>query len=532
MGLLNDYLLLLWVLVAILSTGIALCSRFTKLKGIELIGYGAGAGVVVHGLFGLLIAIDADLRRSVGVLSICATALAAGYLIRRRIWRELAGTLSRSLRIALLFWLLFLGTCLALVHVDVRWPAVLADGQFISKKHTLNVKVQYVTTLPADNYIPHVVTEFFLRGISFREHHPIMPANEVSNRTVLMSLVALPFRSVLAWRERGGQTLGKVVYLGKEGPDVERLNDDDSFNQFFIVGTFLNSLMLLGLLVLFSHFELAQSLPVAALLYLTNPYFISQTIFTWPKAMAAFFLLLGWNSVRRAHDPRIVGICAALAYHCHPAALPMAASLGLWYCLRAWRDKTGFRPALHYGLAFVLIVLPWFIWTRIFLQLPDDMFAQHFFREGSPDPLSEPLNFIWMRFFNLMVTIVPISFMIYPFNLETALNYAVRCVPTVVGPFLVVPAMREWATLWKRERMLLLYGVVIPATAILLLFSIPSQPALLGWQPVLGVLLFLGAEGLYRQSSPRAQRWLIGLQLFCNLGVIALQGYRVGVHFS
>ncbi|MEY2562434.1 MAG: hypothetical protein QOH88_627 [Verrucomicrobiota bacterium] len=531
-GLLADYLLLLWVVISIMATGIALCARFTRLQGIELIGYGAGAGVLLHGIFGLLIAINADLRRFVAVLALCSVAVAAGYLLRRRIWRELAITLNRSMRIALLLWLAFLVTCLALVHVEVRWPAVLPDGQFIFKKHSMNLKVQYLTTLPADNYIPPVVTEFFLRGISFKEHHPIMPANEVSNRTILMSLVALPFRAVLAWNQPANAALGTFSYLGKEWPDVEKLNDDNCFDQFFVVGTFLNSLMLLGLLVLFAHFEIPQSVPVAALFYLTNPYFISQTIFTWPKAMAAFFLLLAWNSIRRAHDPRIVGLCAALAYHCHPATLPTAASLGLWFIVRAWRDKTGFKPTLYYGLTFLLMVLPWFVWTRICLQLPDDMFAQHFFREGAPGLLSEPMNFIWMRFFNLMVTLVPVSFMIYPFNLETALNYAVRCVPTILGLFLVVPAMRECAKLWGPERMLLLYGVLIPATALLLLFGIPSQPALLGWQPVLGVLLFLGAQGLYRDSSLRARRWLIALQVIFNLGVIALQGYRVGMHFS
>ena len=138
MSLLTQYLLLLWVVVSILATGIALCSRFTTLKGIELIGYGAGAGVLIQGLFGLLIAFDADLRRYVAGLAICAAALAAGYLIRQQVWRDLAETLSRPMRIALLLWLLFLGTSIALVQVDVRWPAILPEGQFISKKHTFH----------------------------------------------------------------------------------------------------------------------------------------------------------------------------------------------------------------------------------------------------------------------------------------------------------------------------------------------------------------------------------------------------------
>src|ERR1700756_1333553 len=104
---LDDYLLLFWVALSVFATGIALCRRFTRLQGIELVGYGAAAGVVVHGLFGLLIALDRHLRHYVGILAICSAACAVAYLIRRRIWRELAGTLSRPLRVVLALWLLF-----------------------------------------------------------------------------------------------------------------------------------------------------------------------------------------------------------------------------------------------------------------------------------------------------------------------------------------------------------------------------------------------------------------------------------------
>src|ERR1700736_5144363 len=105
-GVLDDYFVLFWVALSILSTGVALCRRFTPLQGIELVGYGAGAGVVVHGFFGLLIALNWHFRHYVGILAICSAACAVAYLIRRRIWRDLVETLSRSLRLALALWLL------------------------------------------------------------------------------------------------------------------------------------------------------------------------------------------------------------------------------------------------------------------------------------------------------------------------------------------------------------------------------------------------------------------------------------------
>jgi len=224
-GVLDDYLLLLWVALSILATGIALCRRFTRLQGIELVGYGAGAGVVVHGLFGLLIALDRHLRHYVGILAIGCAACAVAYLIRCRIWRELAETLSRPLRVVLALWLLFLIFCVALPRIDIAWPAALPDGPYIFKTHTLNVKIQYLVALPVDNAIPHIVTEFFLRKISFKEEHPILPNNEVSNRTILMSLVALPFRAVLGWNQRAEGALGTYKYVGQEWPAVEKLNE-------------------------------------------------------------------------------------------------------------------------------------------------------------------------------------------------------------------------------------------------------------------------------------------------------------------
>lgn len=530
--LLADYLILFWVVVSVLSIGIALCFRFTRLQGIELIGYGAGAGVLVHGIFGLLIALNRHLRHTVGILVICGAAWAVGYLVRRRVWSALAVSLSRPLRLALMLWLSFLALCIALVHVDVRWPAVLPDGQYFFKKHTLNVKIQYLAGLPADNAIPHIVTEFFLRDISFKKEHPILPNNEVSNRTILMSLVALPFRAVLGWGQGREKGFGTYRYVDKDWPDFERLNEDKSFNHFLVVGAFLNSLMLLGLLVLFSNLEPLKSFPVAVLLYITNPYFIGQTIFTWPKAMGAFFVLLCWNSVRRNHDAKIVGLAAALAYHCHPANLAIAGAVGLWYGIKAWREKGSFRPVLEYGVVFLLMILPWLVWTRLFLELPGSLLAQNFSGEGTADLIASPLNFVWVRLHNIIINLIPVSFVVYPFDLEQIVYYAMHCLPTAVGLILYVPAFLECARRWKSERMLLLYGMLLPAAAILLIFSLPARPVLYGWQPMAGTLLFFGVLRLHRNCSPLTYRALVVAQLICNLLVLVLRGLIVGAHFA
>jgi hypothetical protein len=528
--LLTDYLFLTWVLLSVLSIGVAGCHRFFRLSGIELLGYGAGAGVFVHGLCGLFIALCPHWRYFFASLTACGALVAVIYLIRRRAWRDLVNGLSRSMRLSLLLWLLFLGVSVAIIHLNVRWPAELPDGMYVFKTHTTNVKIQYIGALPADNSIPYIVTEYFVRGIAFQKERPIIPGNEVINRTVLMSLVVLPFRAV--WNPGPpASPLGTFGYVGRQWPDVGTLYKGRLYERFLVVGIFLNSLLLLGLLVLTSNLGAVKGLVAATLLYITNPYFIIQTIYTWPKAMAGFFLVLSWNSIRREHRPAIAATCAALACHCHPSSIAAALSLGLCYLIQSFRKKSSYRPALEYGLVFVLLLLPWLIWTKLVLHMSSDLFEQNFSGPGTEAAWSSALNFVWIRAFNIVTALVPLIFGVFPFQPEAVANYALVCLPTVVGLLLIGPACLECIALYKKEKMLIFFGFVLPAAILLLLFSRQAIPVLHGWQAMAGALLFLGTVRLRRNFSPVAFGTIVLLQLAANLWIVALRAQVVGAHF-
>src|SRR6267143_1267176 len=329
------FLLLLWVVGSILVNGIAPLHYLTKLRGLELVGYGAAVGVALHALLGCAIAAAPAARWAFVGLLLALTLSSAVYVVVRRVLPEFSLALSTPSKVSLALWVLLLVLCLGLLHLDVRFPEPLPDGIYVFKTHTTNVKVQYLTSLPADNYIPFAVVEFFLRGISFNKERPILPGNEVSNRTILMSLAALPFRAALG-APNDHPELGTYNYVGREWPDVSKLNARDSFEQFAVIGLVLNSLLLLGLFVFCSSFVANSVPPLATLLYVTNPYFIAQTVFTWPKAMAGFFILLAWASIRRGHGPVAVAALLALASHCHPYAIVFAGCAGLYY-LAQWR---------------------------------------------------------------------------------------------------------------------------------------------------------------------------------------------------
>lgn len=524
------FLLLLWVVASILVNGIALLHYRTKLRGLELLGYGAAAGVVLHGLLGWAIAAAPAARwASVGML-IALTLLSTGYFLVRHVPQEFSQALSRPIKISLALWALLLVLSLGLLHIDVRFPESLPDGNYVFKTHTANVKVQYLTSLPADNYIPFAVAEFFLRGISFQKERPIMPGNEVSNRTILMSLVALPFRVALGAPHDHPQ-LGTYNYIGRDWPDVAKLNTGSSFEQFAVVGLVLNSLLLLGLFVFCSSLVPNSVLPLATLLYVTNPYFVAQTVYTWPKAMAGFFILLAWASIRSGHGPAIVAALLALAMHCHPYTIVFAVCVGLYYLTQWRREKARVPSAVLYLLVFGLILAPWIIWTQFILHIPSDLIAQNFAGPGTEPAWASLMGFLWIRLHNLFYLICSTIFLVYPFDFRAILNGWQFSLPGVVGLLMIYPALAQVAEL-PRPRPWLWYGFLGPGLLILSIYSCPALPVLHGFQPLLGVLLFFSVWWLSRHCARTVCLGLVTLQLLLNLGLVLALGLMTGARFS
>lgn len=523
------FLLLLWVVGSILTNGIALLHYLTKLRGLELFGYGAAAGVLLHAIFGFAIAAAPPARWVFVAMLIALTLLSTVYFVARRVSQELSLALSRPSKVSLALWGLLLLLSLGLLHLDVGLPEPLPDGMYVFRTDTTNVRIQHLTSLPADNYIPFAVAEFFLRGVSFERERPILPANEVSNRTILMSLVALPFRVALG-APRDHPQLGTYNYLGRQWPDVSKLNTDGYFEQFAVVGLVLNSLMLVGLFVFCSSLGAGRVLPLGALLYVTNPYFIAQTIYTWPKALAGFFILLAWTSIRNGHGPVAVAALLALAYHCHPYAIVFAGCAALFYLAQWRREKSRVPSVVIYLLVFGLILAPWIIWTHFILQIPSDLVMQNFAGPGTEAAWASPMNFVWIRLYNLFHVTGAMMFAAYPFDFRTAVNYWMFSVPGAVGFVMIYAAIAQCAEL-PNPRSWLWYGLIGPALLILAVYSCPALPVLHGYQPLLGVLLFFGSWWLSRHSTRTVCVGLVSLQLLFNLSLVLARGLITGVRF-
>jgi hypothetical protein len=174
---------------------------------------------------------------------------------------------------------------------------------------------------------------------------------------------------------------------------------------------------------------------------------------------------------------------------------------------------------------FFLSILPWLLWTRGYLGISSDLIAQNFVIPGSHASL---VDFVWIRLKNLFDLLTPRFFALYPFNAAAIVDNYVTCLPGAVGLLVIGPALFQ-LTRFPQE---LRWQIIVSAIAILLVFSGPAVPILHGYQPIVGTLIFLGLLSLREAVSPLAFRVLLVLQLLCNVGLIAMQAWVVGVHAS
>ena len=530
-GLAADLLLLGWLVASTIVPGVACCHWRTRLRGPELIGYGAAAGVVLQALFGIVLAFTRAARWPVVVLSIAMTLGAIFYLWRSGAARQLAASLSNGVRLGLAVWFLFAAACVAITYLPLRMPADLPDGRYIFKKDRVNVRLQFLTSLPADNYLPYVVTEYLLRRISFTEKRPLLPGQEISNRTILMSLIATPYRAALSPPPRVREPFPTFEYVGRRWPATGRLYREEFYRQFLVVGIYLNSLLLLGLIVVFANAsKSALFLPAAALLYSSTPYLLAQTIFTWPKALAGFFLLLAWHAARRRFHPALVGVCAGLAYSSHPFALVFILGFVAFYALQWWRGRAALRPLGLFLVAVLAFMLPWLIWTKLLLGIPSDLVQQNFSAPLNHDG-AILLNFVWVRLRNIVDLFTPLMLQVYPFDLLTVSDAALVCLPGAVGIFLLLPGLLE-AGRAIRPPALLWCAIIVPHLFATAVFSYPSPTIVHGYQAAAGALLFLGLTWLRRKVAPTLFWSVFLLQLGWNIAFLAMRARLTGMHFG
>ena len=523
---LMDCLLVLVVSGSLLLTGIGALRLFTsRFQGLRLVCYGVATGILTNGLMGLIVAALGWRLQLIAALLLSVSTIGSLLIwYRRRILQELRHSLNWMDRTVVLVWVAFACLCVGITHLSIQFPQVLIDGPYVFKSHRLHVKIQAMTgPLPADNYIPYVVSEFLLRGISFKKERPLVPGQEVSNRTVLMSLVAIPWRAILDPPPRQVGPLGTFEYVGTQWPDVGKFGEDKYFRQFLAVGIVLNATLLLGAALLFKSHASDKLLWMGLLLLIVNPYVISQTIFTWPKSLAGFFILLAIDALLQEDSPALSAFFVALAYHSHPYALVFAASFGLYLVYQSFWRRVRRKDVFVYMAIFALLVAPWIVWTRLVLKIPSDLMEQNF--QGA-----HGFDSVWIRVYNLYHLLSFRQLDEFPFRADHFVLISLLCFPGMVGMAFVLQAYAGLIKFFSEYRFLILFAVFVPTIAIVSAFAYPAAvPALHGMQAVTPILVFLALK--FMLESPR-QRFLWPLlitQMAVSVAMLAVRAEALGM---
>jgi hypothetical protein len=414
---------------------------------------------------------------------------------------------------------------LALIALGLAWwpaqlPPVLIDGPYVVKQNLPAVRVQHISgALPIDNAIPHVASEYLLRSISFASERPLMPGQEVSNRPVLTSLVLMPWRALLPIpTEQVGQ-LPRFSYVGASWPDFSIfLQDHSAWAVSVAIGSALNALLLLavGAWLTVDRRAGTSATLLFSLLALSSPYVLIQTFYTWPKALAGFFIVIAYIALRRGLSPLASGTALGLAYLSHPYAVAYAVGFGLWWLGRstagAEATTSRLKPPAQFVVAVVVVVAPWFIWSRLWLQIPSDLVAQNLLQAGQ-----RWIDFAWVRSLNLVATLAPLHLQIYPYEAAAVFRSASVNLCGAMGLIPALFLLRDWIKRPGYHLTVAAFPILLPALLLVAIFSGPAIPAVHGLQP----LVVMGLATAVSGSDPvtRCRLILLGLigQVVINL---------------
>lgn len=515
----QHYFIIIVVYIYILFSGFWLVDTFFKKNNFTLLSKISLSAILTCcklAIVGALIAlIPWQFRNIFSIIILCLWLSIGTYkLIHKSKYKELL-KITSSESIFLAFGLIHVIICFSLSHLPIHLPDQLPDGAYVNKKNHLGVKIQYLTgSLPADNSIPHVVSEYILRDISFLSNRPILPGQEVTNRPILMALIVVPFRAALSLPPQSTLPLPKFEYVGQQWPDFTLLMEDsNSYSHYLIVAIILNSLIILALGSLHNTYIKSNLSSIyLCILFITSPYFIFQTLFTWPKVFAGFFLIIGALALLNWKNYISAGIFMALAYLSHPYAIVFTISIFLLFGFRFINKKAGLSDFFKYLFSFILTISPWLIWSNLYLKISSDLVSQNF-SAGNMNTV----DMIWIRLYNLINTIIPNHFHIFPYNAQSIIPSSAMNMTGAMGALIIIPSLIYIVINWGTLKSLVVSFILVPGVLLISIFSAPSLPILHGFQAIVAILMIFGVLLLNTKAPKIIATAVISTQVLVNI---------------
>ena len=285
----------------------------------------------------------------------------------------------------------------------------LPDGPYVYKSWNLPVSNQWASgDMPADNALPYFTAEFLTRKLDLNNIRPIMPGQEIVNRTFAVPFLYLSFRQLGSFDSEKVE-IPRFDYVGSSWPDVSVLLNPDSYLLFNAVSFVTNGFLIFVLVFVLSRIRklYKRGIPAAILLAIF-PFFVHQTFYTWTKSFSIAFTVLSLYYLL-SKKPLTSGLFLAFAYQVHPMTLIFLISIMIF--------QIGAEKKLNakFLVPPLISLFIWQVWT-MYIGLNSDLIQQNVASNQSV------ADHVFARVGSVGALLNPGIFSVYPFNLRNFVN--------------------------------------------------------------------------------------------------------------
>jgi hypothetical protein len=306
-------------------------------------------------------------------------------------------------------WFLIVAISAFLTSIPIEEKSQLPDGPYVYKNWSLPVANQWAAgDLPTDNSLPYFTGEFLIRGLNLEEVHPIMPGQEIINRTFGVSFLYLAFRQ-LGGFETKATKIPTFNYVGVDWPDATVLFNTNSYKVFNAVSLVTNGFLAFVLVFVLSRIRTQKTLKISlAVLIGVFPFFVHQTFYTWTKSFGLAFTILAIHYFLKSKF-KLSGFYLAISYQVHPMALIFILSLIVFDLIKSRQIR------LSLILSPTTSILVWQLWANT-TNLSSDLIQQNLFANQTL------MDHVFARVGSLGVFLNPGTLSVFPFNSRNFIN--------------------------------------------------------------------------------------------------------------
>lgn len=396
--------------------------------------------------------------------------------------------------------------------------------------HVLNVKILNIAQTQAnDNYIPYRQAQFMINrsdpgkdsfigewGVTFFQRTPLMGAVTASYFNLLNEKPPIAY----TWSRDG-------------------LDPHHTYLQFQLIAHVLNALFIVPAFFLLKKLFNKKTALLACLFLVPSQFFLYNAVFSWPKSLVAFFVLVTWLLLleNKLRYTVLAGTASGVAYLTHDLAVLY---LGTSVLLLLWHRRIK-DTAIFLGLSAVFAI-PWLLASTIFYHKASSFILYPISTVGIPQPeqkqqlihqffQTSPLRLIFIRIENFVYLFTPYQL----FTSEGGQDASRRIwalglfsIPGSIGFGLLIPVFI--ATV-KRLR-----GV---AFWILVVGPVVFSTIVIGWPKGLGslhfaeaVVVLLTGLSVYYLSKQKKVIWLLLAYAANSVQLLFFVTYSYGFHVS